>query len=84
MLHFCLYVFLLKVITTEQRQFDKWALTSEGSEIVEKGSHEARLYGAVDKENGTLQADLMVSNVATLDMYVHIPSFMILPNHILK
>ena len=72
MLHFCLYVFLLKVITTEQRQFDKWVLTSEGSEFVEKGSHEARLYGAVDKENGTLQADLMVSNVATLDMYIYL------------
>ena len=72
MFHFCLYVFLLKVITTEQRQFDKWVLTSEGSEIVEKGSHEARLYGAVDKENGTLQAHLMVSNVATLDMYIYL------------
>ena len=68
MLHFCLS--LLKVITTEQRQFDKWVLTSEGSEIVEKGSHEARLYRAVDKENGTLQADLMVSSVATLDVYI--------------
>ena len=48
------------MIITEQRQFDKWVLMSEGSEIVEKGTHEARLYGAVDKENGTLQADLMV------------------------
>ena len=35
-------------------------LTAEGSEIVEKGSHEARLFNAVDPEKGSLQAELMV------------------------
>ena len=51
---------LLQVVKTEQRQFEKWVLTVEGSEIVEKGSHEARLFNTVDAEKGSLQTDLMV------------------------
>ncbi len=48
------------MIKTEQRQFESWVLTSEGTEIVESGSHEARLFNAVDPETGALQAELMV------------------------
>ncbi|KAL5487097.1 hypothetical protein EMCRGX_G019656 [Ephydatia muelleri] len=47
------------VIQLEQNQFEKWELTEEGAEIVEKGSHEARVFNAVDAEKGSLQADLM-------------------------
>ena len=50
----------LQVIKTEQRQFEKWVLTAEGTEVVERGSHEARVYDAVDPKEGTSQAELMV------------------------
>ena len=50
----------LQVIETEQRQFEKWVLSAEGTEVVEKGSHEARLFDAVDPKNGASQAELMV------------------------
>ncbi len=53
----CLY---FQVIVTELRQFEQWVLTDEGSEVVRDGSHEARVYRAVDPQNGTLQADIMV------------------------
>ena len=46
---------------TEQRKFDQWVLTEEGSEVIENGSHEARVYDAVDSRYGTSQADIMVS-----------------------
>lgn len=36
-------------------------LTGEGTEVVEEGSHEARVYGAVDAETGTPQAEIMVT-----------------------
>ncbi len=51
-----------QVIRTEQRQFENWVLTAEGEEIVEGGSHEARLFNAVDPTAGTLQTELMVGH----------------------
>ena len=48
------------MISTEQRQFEKWMLTAEGEEMVQYGSHEARLFNAVDPQNGSIQAELMV------------------------
>lgn len=45
---------------TELRQFDQWVLTDEGLEVIRDGSHEARVYRAVDPQNGSLQADIMV------------------------
>lgn len=59
-------LYVVQVISTEQRQFESWELTSEGSEVVEKGSHEARVYSAVDPENGTPQAEIMVLLVPQL------------------
>ena len=50
----------MQVIKTEQRQFEKWVLSAEGSECVERGSHEARLFDAVDPKSGVSQAELMV------------------------
>ena len=38
----------------------EWQLTDEGREVVREGSHEARLYNAVDPREGTPQAQLMV------------------------
>ena len=49
------------MIVTEQRQFEQWVLTEEGSEVIQNGSHEARVYNAVDAQNGTSQAHIMVS-----------------------
>ena len=51
----------IKVIQLEQDQFEKWELTEEGAEIVEKGSHEARVFNAIEAEKGSLQADIMAS-----------------------
>ena len=51
---------LLQLINTKQQQFEKWVLTAEGLEVVASGSHEARVYHAVEEETGTLQADIMV------------------------
>lgn len=48
------------MISSEQRQFERWELTAEGEEMVQHGSHEARLFNAVDPQNGSLQAELMV------------------------
>ena len=48
------------MIETEQRQFERWVLTDEGEEVVERGSHEARMFQAVDADNGSLQTELMV------------------------
>ena len=48
------------MIETEQRQFERWVLTAEGQEVVERGSHEARMFETVDKDSGSLQAELMV------------------------
>ena len=51
---------IVQLITTEQRQFEKWVLTEEGSEVVKTGSHEARVYHAVDSNEGTAQSKIMV------------------------
>ena len=40
----------------------QWQLTDEGREVIREGSHEARLYNAVDSRHGTLQDQLMVSD----------------------
>lgn len=56
----------LQVIETEQRQFERWVLTGEGVDVMEKGSHEARMFQAVDKDTGSLQAELMVSPTRNL------------------
>ena len=48
------------MISSEQRQFERWELTAEGEAMVQHGSHEARLFNAVDPQNGSLQAELMV------------------------
>lgn len=50
----------VQLIRTEQRQFEKWVVTGEGTEVMETGSHEARVYDAVDKDQGTTQSELMV------------------------
>ncbi|XP_019861088.1 PREDICTED: phenylalanine--tRNA ligase alpha subunit-like, partial [Amphimedon queenslandica] len=47
------------VIKTEQKQTELWELTEEGKEIAENGSHEVRLFEAVDQSNGTPQNELM-------------------------
>ena len=48
------------MIESEQRQFERWVLTGEGQEVMEKGSHEARMFDSVDKDSGSLQTELMV------------------------
>ena len=50
----------LQVIKCEQRSFEVWALTEEGKQVLEHGSHEAIVFAAVDPKLGTLQADVMV------------------------
>ena len=52
------------MISTEQRQFESWVLTGEGLEVMEKGSHEARVYGAVNAETGTPQSEIMVTHTS--------------------
>ena len=49
-----------QVINCEQRSFNTWSLTEEGKAVMEKGSHEAIVFAAVDPKLGTLQADVMV------------------------
>ncbi|XP_059496040.1 phenylalanine--tRNA ligase alpha subunit isoform X2 [Stegostoma tigrinum] len=46
------------VIEAELRSTKRWELTDEGKEIVEKGSHEARVFDAIPP-NGITQSDLM-------------------------
>ena len=50
---------ILKVINVEQRQAEGWVLTDEGSEVVEKGSHEFLVFKAVPPE-GLPQAEIKV------------------------
>ena len=45
----------------EQLQSDRWVLTDEGKDIVKHGSHEARVFYAINPEKGTLQSELMVT-----------------------
>ena len=49
----------LQVVSVEQLTQKKWELTSEGSEVIAHGSHEALVYKAVPPE-GLLQTTLMV------------------------
>lgn len=47
------------MINVEQRQAEGWVLTDEGSEVVEKGSHEFLVFKAVPAE-GLPQAEIKV------------------------
>ncbi|OCT90443.1 hypothetical protein XELAEV_18019057mg [Xenopus laevis] len=47
-----------EIIEAEQRSSKKWELSSEGEEIAQVGSHEARVFQSLPKE-GLLQAELM-------------------------
>ena len=47
------------MINVEQRQAEGWVLTDEGSEVVEKGSHEFLVFKAVPPE-GLPQAEVKV------------------------
>ena len=47
---FSFYERLPKVINVEQRQAEGWMVTEEGSEVVEKGSHEFLVFQAVPPE----------------------------------
>lgn len=51
---------IIQVVHTEQQQQEHWELTDEGREIVEHGSHEARIFNSVLSEKGILQSELMV------------------------
>ncbi|XP_072925065.1 phenylalanine--tRNA ligase alpha subunit [Hemitrygon akajei] len=46
------------VIEAEQRSHKHWELTEEGKDIVQNGSHEARVFDAIPP-NGILQSELM-------------------------
>jgi hypothetical protein len=46
-------------------------LTGEGVDVMEKGSHEARMFQAVDKDSGSLQTELMVSSNYNNCMNLH-------------
>lgn len=46
--------------TTIER--DHYNLTDEGNEIADSGSHEAKVFNAVDPKDGVTIADLAVSN----------------------
>lgn len=59
-------ILLLKVINVEQRQAEGWMLTDEGSEVVEKGSHEFLVFKAVPPE-GLPQADIKVQTSQYFD-----------------
>ena len=37
-------------------------MTDEGADIVKMGSHEARVYNAIDRLDGTLQNEIMASS----------------------
>ncbi|XP_065834457.1 phenylalanine--tRNA ligase alpha subunit-like isoform X2 [Oscarella lobularis] len=50
------------VIHVEQKRKERWETTGEGNEVAERGSHEAIVFHAVDRDRGTLQADLMKSS----------------------
>ena len=60
------------MVSTEQRQFESWVLTGEGQEVVENGSHEARVYNAVAHEEGSLQSEIMVSLSLSLSLSQHL------------
>jgi len=56
------------VIASEQRSFNTWSLTDEGKQVLQHGSHEAVVYNAVDPNEGTLQAEVMVSAIVSVQM----------------
>ena len=59
---------VVQVVSTEQRQFESWVLTGEGQEVVENGSHEARVYNAVTPDGGSLQSEIMVDLSLSLSL----------------
>ena len=50
-------------------------LTAEGSEVVKHGSHEARVYNAVDGTTGTPQAQIMVCECSPAALSMSLASF---------
>jgi len=49
------------MITYKQIENEKWNVTAEGNEIVETGSHEAKVFNAIPEgEEGITIADLTV------------------------
>ena len=56
------------MINVEQRQTEGWVLTEEGSEIVEKGSHEFLVFKAVPTE-GLLQSEIKVHTRESVAMF---------------
>lgn len=61
-------MFFKKVINVEQRQAEGWVLTDEGSEVVEKGSHEFLVFKAVPAE-GLPQAEIKVLTRESSDLF---------------
>ena len=56
------------MINVEQRQTEGWVLTEEGSEIVEKGSHEFLVFKAVPAE-GLPQTEIKVHEKESTAMF---------------
>ena len=52
------------MISADLRSSKHWELTEEGKEIVEQGSHEARVFASIPTE-GLAQSELMVSGAST-------------------
>lgn len=62
------------MINVEQRQTEGWVLTEEGSEIVEKGSHEFLVFKAVPAE-GLLQSEIKVRTRKSVAMFCSLRFF---------
>ena len=56
------------MINVEQRQAEGWVLTDEGSEIVEKGSHEFLVFEAVPAK-GLPQSEIKVHSRESVGMF---------------
>ena len=54
------------MINVEQRQAEDWVLTEEGSDIVDKGSHEFHVFKSVPPE-GILQSEIKVKSCTTYE-----------------
>lgn len=61
---------MLSYTTIERDQFN---LTEEGNEIADSGSHEAKVFNAVDVENGIAIAELAVRTSTLIDSYHFTP-----------
>lgn len=61
---------MLSYTTIERDQFN---LTEEGNEIADSGSHEAKVFNAVDAENGIAIAELAVSIPTLVNQYITSP-----------